>query len=241
MTELNEKQEIYNYIDEISRLLPYPKSLKEEVLNDLKIDVQSALDDSIEKSPTKVFGTPVEVANNVIHGQEWYKNRAGWKIRFMAWGIDLFLKLGLGFLILAIGFIIMILFVPLDELLQEFSKWETSSIEIILSSTTGQLVTILSFLVIVPATMVFFLYNIVLEYYFSATVGKKLFRLVTVDHSGLKMQGRQVIIRNLSKIVLGEFLILDTVLGMILERQTPERTHYQRGLDILAETIVIKV
>ncbi|MHA2164810.1 MAG: hypothetical protein ACXAAT_03005 [Candidatus Hodarchaeales archaeon] len=40
MTELNEKQEIYNYIDEISRLLPYPKSLKEEVLNDLKIDVQ---------------------------------------------------------------------------------------------------------------------------------------------------------------------------------------------------------
>ncbi|MHA2165599.1 MAG: RDD family protein, partial [Candidatus Hodarchaeales archaeon] len=113
--------------------------------------------------------------------------------------------------------------------------------EIILSSTTGQLVTILSFLVIVPATMVFFLYNIVLEYYFSATVGKKLFRLVTVDHSGLKMQGRQVIIRNLSKIVLGEFLILDTVLGMILERQTPERTHYQRGLDILAETIVIKV
>jgi len=55
------------------------------------------------------------------------------------------------------------------------------------------------------------------------------------------MNGRQAIIRNLSKIVLGEFLILDTVLGMILERQTPERTHYQRGLDILAETIVIKV
>ncbi len=241
MTELNEKQEINNYIDEISRLLPYPKSLKEEVLDDLKIDVQSALDDSTDESPTKVFGPPLEVANNVIQGQEWYKNRAGWKVRFFAWGIDLFLKLGLGFLILAIGFIIMILFVPLDELIQEFGKWETNSFEYILSTSKGQLVTILSFLVIVPGTIVFLLYNIVLEYYFSATVGKKLFGLVVVDHSGLKMQGRQVIIRNLSKIVLGEFLILDTVLGMILERQTPERTHYQRGLDILAETIVIKV
>ena len=135
----------------------------------------------------------------------------------------------------------MILLIPFDELIQEFSKWETSSFIAIMSSSKGQLVTILSFLVILPATIVFFLYNIVLEHYFSATIGKKVFHLVVVDHSGVKMNGRQAIIRNLSKIVLGEFLILDTVLGMILERQTPERTRYQRGLDILAETIVIKV
>ena len=122
-----------------------------------------------------------------------------------------------------------------------FANWETNSIEVILSSSQGQFVTFLSFLTILPASMAFLLYNIVLEHYFSATIGKKVFNLVVVDHSGLKMHGRQVIIRNLSKIVLGEFLILDTFLGMILERQTPERTHFQRGLDILAETIVIRV
>jgi uncharacterized RDD family membrane protein YckC len=241
MTELNETQEINKYLGEISRLLPYPKSFKEEVLDDLKVDVQSALDDSEDKSPAKVFGTPFEVAKNVIQGQEWHKNRAGWKIRFFAWAIDLFLKLSIAFLVLAIGFLIMIIFVPFDELIQEFSNWETNSFEIILSTSKGQLVTILSFITILPATIIFLVYNIVLEHYFNTTIGKKLFHLVVVDHSGIKMHGRQVIIRNLSKIVLGEFLILDTFLGMILERQTPERTHYQRGLDILAETIVIKV
>lgn len=241
MTELNETQEINRYIVEISRLLPYPKSLKEEALDDLKVDVQSALDDSVDKSPATVFGTPLDVAKNVIQGQEWHNNRAGWTIRFSAWVIDLFLKLALGFIILGIGFLIMMVFIPFDELMQEFSKWETSSFEAIIATSKGQMVTILSFFTIILAASVFMLYNIVLEHYFSTTIGKKLFHLVVVDHSGLKMKGRQAIIRNLSKIVLGEFLILDTVLGMILERQTPERTHYQRGLDILAETIVIKV
>jgi len=241
MTKFNEKQDIDEYIVEISRLLPYPESLKEEVVNDLKTDVQSAMDDSADKSPVTVFGTPLEVAKNVIQGQEWHNNRARWTIRFFAWSIDLFLKLSLGFIILGIGLFIMILLIPFDELIQEFSKWEAESFIAIMSSSKGQLVTILSFLVILPATIVFLLYNIVLEHYFSATIGKKVFNLIVVDQSGVKMNGRQAIIRNLSKIVLGEFLILDTVLGMILERQTPERTHYQRGLDILAETIVIKV
>jgi len=241
MTESYEKQEIDKYIVEISRLLPYPKLFKEEVLDDLKADVQSALDDSVNKSPVTVFGTPLEVAKNVIQGQEWHNNRAGWTTRFFAWTIDLFLKLCLGFIILGAGFFIMTLLIPFDDLIQEFGKWETDSFIAIMSSSKGQLVTILSFLIILPATIVFLLYNIVLEYYYSATVGKKLFNLVVVDHSGLKMNGRQAIIRNLSKIVLGEFLVLDTVLGMILERQTPERTHYQRGLDILEETIVIQV
>jgi uncharacterized RDD family membrane protein YckC len=126
---------------------------------------------------------------------------------------------------------------PFDDLIQEFAKWETSSFEVIMASPT----TIISFITIIPATLVFLAYNIILEHFYSATIGKRLLNLRVVDHNGIKMAGRQSVIRNLSKIVLGELLIFDVVLGMILERQTPERTHNQRGLDILAETIVVKV
>ncbi len=135
----------------------------------------------------------------------------------------------------------MILIIPFDELVQEFAKWETGTFETIWSSPQGQITTILSLVIITPATVVFCAYNIILEHFFSATIGKWLLKLRVVDQSGIRMVARQSIIRNLSKIVLGEFLILDVVLGMILEKQTPDRTQNQRGLDILAETIVIKV
>jgi uncharacterized RDD family membrane protein YckC len=232
---------IDEYIGKVSQLLPYPKDQKREALEVLRSDVLSAMKDSQDAIPSSVFGDPTDVANNIAEGREWHSQRAGWGIRVAAWIIDLFLKLGIAFLILSAGFVLMLLIMPFDELVQEFAKWETSSFEVIMSSPRGQITTIISFFTITLATIVFFAYNIILEYFYSATIGKRLLNLRVVDHKGIKMAGRQSIIRNLSKIVLGEFLILDVVLGMILERQTPERTQNQRGLDILAETIVIKV
>ncbi|NHJ01419.1 MAG: RDD family protein [Candidatus Heimdallarchaeota archaeon] len=228
---------IDEYIEKINRLLPYPKETKQDALEILRSDVSAALADVQDGDPSSTFGKPIEVAKDILEGQEWHHQRAGWGIRFIAWGIDLFLKLGFAFLILAIGFGLMLIIMPFDELIQEFAKWETSEFNEIIASPT----TFISILTIIPATLIFMAYNIVLEYFFSATIGKKLLGLRAVDHSGIKMVGRQVIIRNLSKIVFGEFLILDVVLGMILEKQTPERTQNQRGLDILAETIVIRV
>ncbi len=228
---------IDEYIEKINRLLPYPKETKQDALEILRSDVSAALADVQDGDPSSTFGKPIEVAKDILEGQEWHHQRAGWGIRFIAWGIDLFLKLGFAFLILVIGFGLMLIIMPFDELIQEFAKWETSEFNEIIASPT----TFISILTIIPATLIFMAYNIVLEYFFSATIGKKLLGLRAVDHSGIKMVGRQVIIRNLSKIVFGEFLILDVVLGMILEKQTPERTQNQRGLDILAETIVIRV
>lgn len=228
---------IDEYIEKINRLLPYPKETKQDALEILRSDVSAALADVQDGDPSSTFGKPIEVAKDILEGQEWHHQRAGWGIRFIAWGIDLFLKLGFAFLILAIGFGLMLIIMPFDELIQEFAKWETNEFNEIIASPT----TFISILTIIPATLIFMAYNIVLEYFFSATIGKKLLGLRAVDHSGIKMVGRQVIIRNLSKIVFGEFLILDVVLGMILEKQTPERTQNQRGLDILAETIVIRV
>ncbi|MFX1514739.1 MAG: hypothetical protein ACFFC6_00375, partial [Promethearchaeota archaeon] len=49
----------------------------------------------------------------------------------------------------------------------------------------------------------------------------------------------QAVIRNLSKIFA--LLLLDVVLGMILKKQNPEKTQKQRGMDILAETIVVQL
>ncbi len=234
----NEKRiSIDEYINEVSRLLPYPKEQKREALEVLRSDVSSAMKDSEDTIPSSVFGNPTDVAKNIVEGEGWHNRRAGWGIRIVAWSIDLFLKLSIAFLILGVGFVLMLLIMPFDELVQEFAKWETSSFETIILSP----ITIISFLVMIPATIVFLAYNIILEHYYSATIGKRLLNLRVVDHKGIKMVGRQSIIRNLSKIVLGEFLVLDFMLGMILEKQTPERTQNQRGLDILAETIVIKI
>ncbi len=194
--------------------------------------------DSTDVDSAYSFGNPVDVAKNIVEGQEWHTQRAGWGIRIIAWSIDLLIKLSASFIILGIAFLLMLSIMPFDDLILEFAKWETKEFtwEILMNP-----VTILSFLSILPATLLFLSYNLILEYYFSATIGKKLLGLKAVDYSGIKMVGRQVIIRNLSKIVLGEFLILDVVLGMILEKQTPERTQNQRGLDILAVTIVINI
>lgn len=85
-------------------------------------------------------------------------------------------------------------------------------------------------------------YNAVLEYHFGATIGKRLLSLVVVDQSGVRISWKQALIRNLYKFLVSEELLpFDVMLGMILEKMDPEKTKNQRGLDILAETTVIKV
>lgn len=228
------------YMEEISHLIPYPTSVKGETLDDLRIDVENALKDASEKSPTEVFGSPSEVARNVIKGQNWHNNRAGWGIRFLAWGIDLFCKLSLGFILLGVGFLIFLFIIPFDELLSIIFEWEdTETMSAFLTTENIQKMIIMLF-IITPATIAFMLYNIALESYYNTTIGKKILNLAVVDQSGIKISKRQAIIRNLSKIVLGEILFFDVILGMILVRDRSTDTQYQRGLDIIAETIVIR-
>ncbi len=76
---------------------------------------------------------------------------------------------------------------------------------------------------------------------FSTTQGKKLFNLTVVDESGIKVKWSQVIIRNITKLGFSsQFLVFDLILGLILEKQYPEKTQKQRGMDRLAETVVMK-
>ncbi|MHA2247239.1 MAG: hypothetical protein ACXADY_20000 [Candidatus Hodarchaeales archaeon] len=43
------------------------------------------------------------------------------------------------------------------------------------------------------------------------------------------------------QIVEVDLLLFDVIVGLILEKQNPEKTQKQKGMDILAETIVVKL
>jgi uncharacterized RDD family membrane protein YckC len=233
--------QIYLYINDVSRLLPYSDSLKKEVIDELRIDVQTAMDDSDGDSPSKVFGDPLEVAKNICESQDWHEKRATWLTRFLAWFVDLIIKYFTIFVIIVIMLLFLVILIPYNDLLVEFSKWEKESFEI-------TLISIMLLIVISIITIILFLYmvayNILLEGYFNTTIGKKIFHLVVVDHSGCKITWKQAFIRNLSKIVTLDFvpmiIPIDTLIGIIIEKIDPEKAKQQRGFDLLAETIVIK-
>ncbi|MHA2387614.1 MAG: RDD family protein [Candidatus Hodarchaeales archaeon] len=228
------------YIDEVSRYLPYPKEKKQDALDELRIDVQSALNESEGKTPSSVFGSPRDVALNVSQGNNWHNERVNWLTRFFAWMIDIFALMAIILVFLSAGFLLLIItIIPFDDLMNEFSNWETGVVDLSLQGIL--LLTFISILTILTV-IIFVGYNVVLEYRYGTTIGKKLFHLAVVDQTGIKITWKQAIIRNFSKIfVFQEFLPIDVILGMILERFDPEKTNRQRGMDILAETIVVNV
>ena len=242
MGKNEELNQIDMYINEVSRFLPYPKSTKQEALEELRIDVQSAMKGSEGESPSTLFGTPRNVAKNVSQSHDWYNERARWLTRLFAWIIDLFIEVCLVLSILGVGFLFILVIIPYDELIQEFSNWESGTSTLNFLSLQGLLFIVIITVLTVATVAAIIGYNATLEYYFGKTIGKKLFRLVVVDQTGIRITWKQAIIRNFSKILVSEeFLPFDVILGMILERMDPEKTRNQRGLDILAETIVIKV
>jgi uncharacterized RDD family membrane protein YckC len=226
------------YIKEVSRHLPYPESKKKDAMDELRLDVQSAMEDSAG-DPIKVFGDPREVARNVSQGHDWHENRARWLTRFGAFLIDFFFEVCAIILLLVVGFAVMInTIISWNDLWELFAEWETG---IFTFNTQTFLILVCITILTIISAIILLGYNVVFEYYYGATIGKQILDLAVVDQSGIKITWKQAIIRNLSKIAISEeFLPIDVVLGMILQRLEPEKTTNQRGLDILAETIVIK-
>lgn len=233
---------INQYLNKVSNFLPYPKSMKEDALDELRIDVQAAIKDSDGGSPSTVFGNPRDVALNISQAQNWHKERATWRTRFVAWVIDLIILTSVMVIYLGSAFLLFISFLmPYDQLVQELSEWESSTYLSAIFSLEGLI--ILTYMIFLSITsLIFFLgYHIFLERKYGATLGKKCFKLIVVDPSGLRITWKQAMIRNLSKIIVSDqFLPFDLALGLILEKLSPEKAKKQRGLDILAETIVIK-
>ncbi|MFX0208821.1 MAG: RDD family protein [Candidatus Hodarchaeota archaeon] len=244
MSENMKLNSIDGYIDEVRRLLPYSKEKTQDVLKELRIDIEAAVIDADRKPPSAVFGSPRDVALNIMASHpEWYSKRAGWWIRFMAFVLDLFVEMTVLIIYLGAGFLAILTFImPLDELMQEFQSWEQESFNFFELFTPPSLFLIILISFFTITTVVLLVgYNIVLEYYFGATFGKKLLKLLVVDQTGIRITWKQAIIRNFSKLLISEEILpFDVVLGMIQEKLNPEKTQKQRGLDILAETVVIK-
>ncbi|MFX1507293.1 MAG: RDD family protein [Promethearchaeota archaeon] len=244
MSENMKLNSIDGYIDEVRRLLRYSEEKIQDALKELRIDIEAAVVDTKSKPPLIEFGSPRDVALNIMASHpEWYSKRAGWWTRFGAFFLDLLIEMTVLVIFLGAGFIAIITFImPLDELMQEFKSWEQESFNLFELFTPQSLLLIVLMSFFFIATVIFLVgYNTVLEYYFGATVGKKLLKLLVVDQTGIRITWKQAIIRNLSKLLISEEILpFDAVLGMILEKIDPEKTQKQRGLDILAETIVIK-
>ncbi|MFX0015807.1 MAG: RDD family protein [Candidatus Hermodarchaeota archaeon] len=240
MGKYEDLNQIDQYINEVNGFLPYPKSKKFEALEELRIDVQAAMKDSQGETPSMVFGNPRDVAINLSQSHDWHDERARWRTRLFAWFLDLIIEIGLILCLLGIGFLVLVFtIIPFDELVGEFSKWEQGTITV---STQVLLMIIFITILLIIAFIVWLGYNAAFEYYFGATIGKRLLNLMVVDQDGVRISWKQAIIRNLSKLYVSEELLpLDVILGMILERMDPVKARNQRGLDILAETIVIKV
>jgi uncharacterized RDD family membrane protein YckC len=212
-----------NYIGEVSKLLPYSHSEKQPVLDDLREDLQEALNSDPSQDLYRTFGLPREVAKNLSKSHDWKTRPAGWLVRTLAFLIDFTILLVLVFTSIITGLVTMSDAINFDQLeLFEF---------IILMSVL--------LIIGISPVIIMFLYFVILEKYWATTVGKWIFGLRTVDISGIKPSWKQVIIRNFTKFQ-GEFLPFDIIIGMVMEKDKGTPGRYQRATDILADTMVIK-
>ena len=238
MSKNNLSDPISSYIQEIDRLLPYSKEIKKPILKELRQEVQDTL--LTDNRPLNlVYGSPHEVAKNLSVSQDWGTKPARWDIRTLAFAIDAILIVSICLTYLIIGFIIFLgidlwqflTFNGLDdafELLQQ--NLELGSFLLLAS---------LVLLYSLGAGIIYSAYFIVFEKVFSATIGKKLFGLLAVDSSGIRLTWKQSIVRNFTKLPgIAEFLVFDIILGMLMNEKG--QGEYQKATDILAETIVVK-
>ena len=209
---------ISSYLREVSELLPYPEGKKAPVLEELRNDVQDAMG-SDKRTPSVVFGSPIEVAKNLSVATDWGTKLAGWGARLVASTID--------FGIMFVMFIIFtIIRVSVSDTGLDWMKWHSIDIP-------------LSFLLIsVPIILFILTYFIVLEKAYSTTIGKRIMGLSVVDESGVRITWTQSIIRNVTKVpFLGSFLPFDILFGIVSEKT---RGRNQRVLDFVAGTNVIQ-
>ncbi len=216
MNKANMLDSINKYVRNVNKLLPYPKSVKNSILENLEQDLIEAMKDTSDINPVEVFGDPSTVAKNLCSSQDWGLSTAGFGIRTVAYIIDFCLSLAIFFCFLIPVFLV-----------GPYAMYETNPVFVIVEF-------FILVLTVSSGIFVFFCYPILLEGLFSTTIGKKLFGLKVVDVSGIKITWKQAIIRNLPK-TQAEFLFFDVFIGKYMYK-----TIHQRALDKVAETLVIR-
>ncbi|MFX0206389.1 MAG: RDD family protein [Candidatus Hodarchaeota archaeon] len=217
------------FISQVSKWLPYRTTGKSELLQELNQDLLAAYEDapadlSTEDRWKKVFsefGTPENVAQNLVSSQAELYTRGSYPRRAVAYFIDLFVSLIFGILFFIIaGF--MTYFLINSEISEESALF---IIMLILAIVIINSIIILGVVAMI-AYFVFF------EMRWSTTLGKHLFGMQVVSEVGLRLTWQQSLVRNLSKLS-SQFLFFDWLIGILL------KTDRQRGLDIAAKSQVV--
>ncbi|MFW9906630.1 MAG: RDD family protein [Candidatus Thorarchaeota archaeon] len=205
---------IESYIQKIDDWLPYPRIKKEIVLERLKAEIYEAIQDTEQKDPVQAFGNPYQVAKDVSLGQDWDMERSSYSDRAMAYMIDNFIQaIGVG-----AGVII----------------WLKTLLTLPFFASNLALVLTTVFFFLVPYILICTIgYFIIFEKIVSKTPGKALLGLTVCDVSGVRITWLQAIIRNLTKIE-SFILLIEVIIGIA------QKTDFQRPLDIVANTIVIR-
>lgn len=207
-----------SYLKKIDKLLPYPKEQKKTLINDLKMDLLEAMEDSKENNPIKVFGRPRDVANSLARSKSWDILPAGFMRRSIAYFIDFSISFFLGF----------ILFLLLTDFVQYLSPN-------FLSTTHPTYLALTIFITFMSIPLyVFFFYPTFVEGLFSTSIGKKICGLWIVDDIGIKITWQQSLIRSLTKL-FPLLLIFESIIGY------KQNKNHQRVMDTIARTTVIKI
>ncbi len=210
---------IDSYMQKIDYWLPYPSTKKELVLERLKAEITEAIQDTEKKDPVQAFGDPYQVAKDVSSGQDWHIQRSSYSDRVMAFMIDTFIQM--------IGILAGVFIWLRTVLTTNYFAIGSSRSQIVIA-----LVTLFFFLV--PYILVWNVgYFIFFEKVTSKTPGKALLGLTVCDVSGVRITWSQAIIRNLTK-TEAFILLFEVIIGIV------QKTDFQRPLDIVANTIVIR-
>lgn len=216
------------FLNQVNSWLPPRASKKEEWLRELRQDLDAAYEDtSADLSASErwgnvlnEFGTPEEVAKNLISSQTEPFARASYSRRVAAYLIDFVITIGLAilFMLPIVGGAYLIVVygdVPADP----------DTVSIILIILIGNLVIVLMITALIG-------YFVVLEKQWGATIGKRVLGIQVVSEAGLRLTWQQAIVRNLSKLN-EQFILIDWLIGWLL------KTDHQRGLDVAAKTQVV--
>jgi uncharacterized RDD family membrane protein YckC len=203
------------YIQKVDAWLPYPKNLKNKLLENLRSDVLEVIKDTGEKDPALAFGDPYHVAKSISKGQDWGTTRADYRTRFWAFIFDQ-----------------LIIFVAV---LIGFALWSEIFIIPFLKAGTNLTIIFLSGIFLLIPYVFFWIYGyfVIFEKLFDMTPGKRLLGLSVCDESGVRITWLQALIRNITKFEAG-LLLLETLIAHY------KNTNYQRLLDLVAQTIVVR-
>jgi uncharacterized RDD family membrane protein YckC len=223
------------YINTIEKYLPFSKRQRKQAMSLLTLDIEEAVHDTPSKKPNEIFGDPYDVAKKFAQSYEWNTIQAKFKVRALAYIIDLLLSLNLGFFWLMIITIyfwnIIIAYIDKVKLSNGLGSYSFLDPDILILEIA--LVFIVSL-----AWIITFGHSIIFEKKFSTTLGKRVCNIIVCDQTRTRITWGQGLNRNLTKFIPG--LLLGEILLTPFLSTAPNQRIFDKigGMIILQEKSV---